>query len=102
MPSVLRYSLRLENNMANTTPKTTWEVARWQRRKAEDQQSKPEKDSHDLPRSYGKLRLIASNQDTKEDICFLDSMAELSHEMIFSTKPVKNTQIEEEIYKNLI
>ena len=88
--------------MANNTPKTAWEIARWQRRKAEDQNSKPTKDTQQLVKSYGKLRLIASNQEIKEDICFLNSLTELSHEIIFSKKPVKNTQIQEEIYKNLI
>ena len=75
--------------MANNTPKTAWEIARWQRRKAEDQNSKPTKDTQQLVKSYGKLRLIASNQEVKEDICFLNSLAELSHEIIFSKKPVK-------------
>ena len=88
--------------MTNNTPKTAWEIARWQRRKAEDQNSKPTKDTQQLVKSYGKLRLIASNQEIKEDICFLNSLTELSHEIIFSKKPVKNTQIQEEIYKNLI
>jgi hypothetical protein len=88
--------------MEKHTSKTTWEIARWQRKKAADQKSQPLKDKEYLPKSYGKLRLIASIQETKEDICFLNSLSELSREMIFSKKPVKNTQIEEEIYKNLI
>lgn len=88
--------------MEYRTSKTAWEIARWQRRKAEDQKSQPLKNKEYLTKSYGKLRLIASTQETKEEICFLNSLSELSQEMIFSKKPVKNTQIEEEIYKNLI